>query len=575
MNKLFYSIFFIFLTFLLSYSQIQFENNAELLGVGMSCGNGFLGNGVSFYDFDNDGWDDITLTTDGTHEVTFYKNYNGFFVEQNINIPEIDYQTKQVNWVDYDNDGDNDLFVTSDVNGNRLYQNTGNLNFTDVTVAANLPLDNLKTFGASWGDYDNDGYLDVFLSNRDLTYTIPNLLFKNNGDGTFSNVSMAAGIGTGSHLSFCSAFFDFNNDGYQDIYVSNDKEVEVNLMYQNNGDGTFTEVAEATGTAISIDAMSVTVGDYNNDGWFDLYITNAPDGNVFFRNNGNGTFTDIASQTGTSFYSVGWGAVFFDADNDTDLDLYVSSSETGSTLAYISSAFYKNQGSNLFEIPDNIGFQNDNRSSYSNAIGDINNDGLADLVVTNVNDQDIFLWQNSSTNSNNWLKVRLEGTSSNKNGIGSVIEVSYNGGQKQYRYTLCGEGYLSQNSGSEFFGLGPHTEIDYVKVTWLSGHQDVLYNVAANQQLTITENTSLSINESSHNNTIRISPNPAHHFVTVKSNSQIRYIRLYNTIGQILISKTINQQTTELDLSKYKSGLYYIEIITEGKRKNTYKIVKD
>ncbi|MEM6376803.1 MAG: FG-GAP-like repeat-containing protein, partial [Bacteroidota bacterium] len=553
-------------------SQILFENNAQIRGIDMTCGNGFLGNGVSFFDYDNDGWDDITLTTDGTNGIAFYKNYDGFFVEQTLNIPLIDYQTKQVNWVDYDNDGDYDLFVTSDTNGNRLFNNTGNLNFEDVTVAANLPLDNLFTFGASWGDYNKDGFLDVFISNRDINLLIPNFLFKNNGDGTFSNVSVAAGIGTESHLSFCSAFFDFNNDGFQDIYVSNDKVSHANLLYHNNADGTFTEAAAITGTDVSIDAMTVTVGDYNNDGWFDLYITNSPTGNVFFRNNGDTTFTDIAASTGTTFNSVGWGAVFFDAENDTDLDLYVSASETGSSASYISAAFYRNQGSDAFTIPNDAGFANDNRSSYSNAIGDINNDGYADLVVSNVFNEDIFLWENLSNTTNNWLKVKLEGTTSNRDGIGSVIEVSANGG-KQYRYTLCGEGYLSQNSGTEFFGLGPHSVIDYVKVKWLSGTEDILYNVTANQLLTIVEGTSpLSVNEFE-NTAFTITPNPTEDRVSVTSSSLIESVELYNNLGQIVLKSKVNKEQIHLDLSSYTSGIYILKASTSS-GSSTKKIVK-
>lgn len=548
---------------LFSQSQILFEDNTDILGLGMTCGDSFLGNGVSFFDYDRDGWDDITLTTDGTFGITFYKNYGGFFVEQNINMPQIDYQTKQVNWVDYDNDGDYDLFVTSDTNGNRLFKNIGDLNFEDATVSANLPTENFKTFGASWGDYDNDGYLDVFISNRDIFLNIPNFLFKNNGDGTFSNVSVSAGIGTGSHLSFCSAFFDYNNDGYQDIYVSNDKETHVNLFYHNNGDGTFTEAAEATGTDISIDAMTVTVGDYNSDGWFDLYITNSPTGNVFFRNNGDGTFTDIAETTGTLFNSVGWGAVFFDADNDTNLDLYVSASETGSNPSYISSAFYINHGDDSFDIPDSVGLSGDTRSSYSNAIGDVDNDGDADLLVSNVYNENIFLWQNSSTSSNYWLKVQLKGTTSNKDGIGSVIELSANGGDKQYRYTLCGEGYLSQNSGTEFFGLGPHAIIDYVKVKWLSGTEDIIYNVTPNQLLTIVEGSSpLSVNDFSLNN-LSVTPNPSKDIVTISNDTPMKTLELFNHLGQLLVQTSIDSNHHRLDISDYNSGLYFLKISTD------------
>ena len=139
-----------------------------------------------------------------------------------------------------------------------------------------------------------------------------------------------------SHLSFCSIIFDYNNDGFQDIYISNDKPDNLNILYKNNGDGTFDDVSEYSGAGIGINAMTTTIGDYNNDGWFDIYITNTPDGNELLRNNGDGTFTNVAEATATTFNSVGWGAVFLDADSDGLLDLYVSSDFDGSVGSFLS-----------------------------------------------------------------------------------------------------------------------------------------------------------------------------------------------------------------------------------------------
>lgn len=543
----------------ISHSQIKFTDQAEVLGVGIPVGTTFLGNGVSFYDFDNDGWDDLTFSTSDSSPVRFFRNNNGSFVEIFLNITLPNYQTKSVTWVDFDNDGDNDLFITSDAGSNKLLENIGNMTFQDITSTSGLPIVNLYTYGASWGDYDNDGFLDVFLSNR--TFFVSNKLYKNNGDGTFSDVTFFAGIDITPLWSFCSAFIDINNDGYQDIYVANDKYDFLNKMYKNNGDGTFTDISDVSGTAIGIDAMSVTVDDYNSDGFFDIYVTNGPGGNYLLRNNGDETFTNVAGPTGTTFNSAGWGAVFYDADNNKDLDLYVSAEFDGFFGGYLSAAFYENGGIGNFTI-DPLAFPNDNRESFSNAIGDIDNDGLVDMVVTNNDDANIFLWRNGTTPYGNWLKVSLEGTISNRDAVGSRIEISING-QKQFRYTLSGEGYLSQNSGIEHFGVANATIIDYLKITWPSGTITQFNNVPVNQQYNITEgDDTLGVSDFSTTEAV-IYPNPTEDKLYVQSIRTIDEIRIVNLLGQtVLLSKHLIDNA--IDLSDLSTGHYIVLLKSEG-----------
>jgi len=550
-------------------AQISFVDQATNLGLGTTCGTTYLGNGVTFYDFDNDGWDDITLNTETGQSIRFFKNINGNFQELILNIPEINYQTKQVNWVDFDNDGDKDLFITSDTDGNRLFENIGNLVFQDITLAAGISAENMFSYGASWGDYNNDSFLDVFISNR--TTLIGNRLYRNNGDGTFTDVSNEAGIQSPAVASFCAAFLDINNDGFQDIYVSNDKTFRPNVLYKNNGDGTFTDISVSSGTDVGIDAMSVTVGDFNNDSWFDIYITNGPDGNVLFKNNGDETFTDIAVSSGTIFNSVSWGASFFDADNDMDLDLYVCGMFDVTETIFLKAGFYDNNSNETFNL-SNSSFPGDDRVSFSSAIGDVDNDGLQELVVSNNNDENLFLWKNNTITSNNWLKVKLEGTLSNRDGIGSVIEISING-NKQYRYTHCGEGYLSQNSATESFGLGTNTLIDYLKVKWLSGLEDVFYNISANQLLNIVEGSSpaLDINEISLTKEIKIYPNPVKNTLFIDSNSQLE-ISLFTILGRKQEMKD-HANTKNIDVSFLSPGLYFLEI-KNGSELLIYKFIK-
>ena len=558
---------FFVLLFLISqslFSQINFVENAAALGVGVSTGDTYLGNGISFYDYNNDGWDDITLPTDAGSDVRFFKNVNGTFVEEFLNIPSTNFEQKQINWVDFDNDGDNDLFVTGEDDGNKLYENDGSFNFTDITVTAGFPNYATKTYGASWGDFNNDGFLDVFLSTRDGTYTYANMLFQNNGNGTFTDVSVVAGVSV-STLSFCSVFFDYDNDGWQDLYIANDKPYTSNLLYRNNGNGTFTDVSAASGTNIFMDAMSTTLGDFNNDGWFDLYIANSPVGNVLYKNNADGTFTDIAASSGTLTNSFCWSAVFLDAENDMDLDLYVSSSYDSDNAPFLPSAFFENNNNETFNMPSGVGFVGDDGESYSNAIGDIHNDGLPDLVVSNIDNESVYLFENLTTTTNNWLKVNLEGTTSNRDGVGSVIEISTSG-NKQFRYTLNGEGYLGQNSKTQFFGLGSNTTIDYVKVTWLSGIVDIHYNISANQSIGITEGSdTLSSEQNSYVKT-RVFPNPVKDVLNINSTQQLLSYDIFDILGKNLMTKSVYSNYVEIDLSNLPSGIYILRYLTEDKQ---------
>lgn len=550
----FYQLTLYLLSINLSVAQIAFDNEAETLGVEIICGNTLFGNGVSFFDYDNDGWDDLTVATADDDPVRFYKNINGNFVEQTLNIANNNWRNKQVNWVDIDNDGDNDLFVTSDTSINRLYENLGNMILQDITSTSGLLNEVLVTYGASWGDYNNDGFLDVFLSNRDTI--IPNILYKNNGNNTFSLVNSESGLITTGTLSFCSAFIDYNKDGFQDIYVANDKVEYPNIMYKNNGDGTFTEVGFETGTDITIDAMSVTIGDYNSDSWLDIYVTNDVVGNVLLKNNGNGTFSDETLSSNTAMNSVAWGSVFLDAENDGDLDIYVSAEHDGTVSGYLSSALFTNNNDEY--ILENEAIPDDYAISYSNAIGDIDNDGYPEILVNNINHDNIFLWKNNSNNTNNWLKVKLEGTISNRNGVGSMIEISVNG-EKQYRYTLIGEGYLSQNSASEIFGIGDATVIDYVKVNWLSGTEDIFYNVSPNQNLKIVEGSSLSIEESN-TSEIKLFPIPTTEILNIESSLPIEEVMVYNLLGEVNISAYMNKNEISLDVASLEPGIYFLRL---------------
>ena len=571
-------VFIIFLIFSnFSYAQLAFDDVAAQIGVDYSYGDSEYGGGVSFADFDNDGWDDITYASENGVDLYFFKNTNGVFNLVTFNGISNTSKAKQVIWVDYDNDGDKDFFVTAIEGKNTFYSNDGEMNFTDISSTIGIFQTDLFTYGASFGDIDNDGDLDLFISNR--SPEDHNYLYRNDS-GIYVDITGTSGISLEGQLSFCSIFFDYDKDGLQDIYVSNDKEENINRLYKNLGDGVFQDVSVSSNAGVDVSAMSTTLGDFNNDGWFDIYITNTPfsqvssiQGNVLLKNNGDGTFTNVATETGTSFDSVGWGSVFLDADNDGLLDIYVSSSENGNG-SLISSAFYHQQDDETFIIPQDIGFNTDLRESYTNAIGDINNDGKPEIVVGNDTENN-FLWQNNTSNENNWLKVKLEGVISNKDGIGNTIEISVDG-QSQYRYTLAGEGYLSQNSFYEFFGTGLSNLIDFIKVTWTAtGVTETFNNIEVNQSITIKEGIGI-LNDNNYivEDLLSIYPNPSNDGVfklSTKNNESIT-LKVYDLSGRLIFKVKSLKDNDEFSLNHCKKGIY-VANLSSGKKSSTIKLV--
>ena len=574
MNKIFFLVFLFF--FPTVNAQISFEDVANEIGTAYSYGTSTWGGGVSFADFDNDGWDDLTFASEEGTEIYFLKNNDGIFNSISLNGISNTFKTKQVIWIDYDNDGDQDFFVTGFEGVNKFYKNEGDMNFTDISSTIGFFQTDLFTYGVSFADMDNDGDLDAFISNRDGEADDQRNYLYRNDEGTYIDITESAGLSMSSHLSFCSIIFDYNKDGFQDIYISNDKPDNLNILYKNNGDGTFDDVSEYSGAGIGINAMTTTIGDYNNDGWFDIYITNTPEGNELLRNNGDGTFTNVAEATATTFNSVGWGAVFLDADSDGLLDLYVSSDFDGSVGSFLSAAFYHQQNNETFIIPENIGFQDDTRKSYTNAIGDINNDGKPDIVVGNDIEPN-FLWANTTVNENNWLKVKLEGVISNRDGIGNTIEINIDG-QSQYRYTLAGEGYLSQNSFYEFFGMGNATEVDYVKVTWTAtGEIEIINNIAANQAIIIKEGSGVLSSENNlKETTFSLYPNPSSNGIFKLSvlNQEKVSVQVFDISGRLITKKNNLKDNEQINLSQYQKGIYIAKLSSETNNR-TLKLIID
>jgi hypothetical protein len=550
---------------------------------------GFLAGGVSFYDFDQDGWDDLSLATGPGEKLQFYRNIEGKFtlVTPFVNHTE---DAKQVIWVDFDNDGDKDLYVTTFKGINRLYENIGALELIDITSQAGLAMNDGQSFGACWGDYNRDGWLDLYYADRKGPEDQLNnecRLYMNNADGTFEEMTATAGVSDKGKKPFCSSFLDYNKDGWPDIYTAHDK-LTINSLFKNNKDGSFTNVGEQTQTDIAMFAMCVAVGDYDNSGRQDIYVSNTV-GNVLLKNLGYDSdiddhlFDEVAEETGVIFNSVGWGSNFLDGNNDAHLDLYVSGSVIGSGLN--SSAYYSNNRQQGFDQV-NTGFVGDTVASYSNAVGDFNNDGYPEIVVSNIQPFSSQFWV-AEPGDNHWIKLNLEGKLSNKDAIGSMIYV-YTDTITQFRYTQCGVGFLGQNSGIELIGTGEYTTIDSVKIIWPSGHVDKFYSLDADQVIDIVEGSSTngvitpaddvhiisSTDNIKNSNLIILYPNPVIDQLHIDSKVAFKQLKIYDQNGKMVLSQNNPQKRDVINVSNLASGIYFMRLLDANGNREVIKWVK-
>ena len=533
---------------------VQFVNVARQAGLnaktifGTEQKNKFLlettGCGVAFVDYDNDGWLDIFFVNGTRFEAAYapgqapvsrlYKNNrDGTFTDVTVKAG-----VARTGWGqgvcvgDYNNDGHEDIFVTywGDC---ALWRNNGDGTFTDVAAKAGVTTDpgngqKRWNTGCAFLDYDRDGHLDLFITNYidfdPKTTPLPesgpclykgllvacgppglkggkNILFHNKGDGTFTDVSAKSGIlNTPGTYGLGVLAADFDNDGWPDIYVANDSTSSA--LYKNNHDGTFTEVAIEAGVAYSPDGkpqagMGVSAADYDCDGLLDIVKTNfAGDTHSLYRNLGNMTFDDQTFQSGLgkSTRFMGWGVGFLDYDNDGWADILVCNGhvypEVGETDAeagyHERKILYRNLGNGKFQdasMDAGPGIL-EKVAGRGCAFGDFDNDGDIDVVVNCVNDVPQLLRCDSSL-KNNWLLVKTVGTKSNRSGIGARVICS-TGSHRQTDEVRSGGSYISQNDLRVHFGLGSAEEAD-LEIHWPSGVVDKIPSVAANRVVTITE----------------------------------------------------------------------------------------
>lgn len=556
-----------------SYSQIIFSDSATTYGINHTYGDGDFGGGVSFCDWDGDGLDDLTFASDANATIVFYKNTGSGFTKLFPPPVSLNVESTQLLWVDFDNDGDKDLFTCSNLEGNNLFRNDSTQGFVDITPSSGISTDLTPTYGAAWGDYDRDGFLDLYIINRVLgtAYDFSNYMYKNNGDGTFTDVTLSTGTPDSLKGPFAVSFLDIDDDLWPDIYIAQDKFYG-NTMLHNNGDSTFTDISDVSNTNLGMDGMCVAYGDYDNDNDLDIYITNTAAGNRLLRNDGGNFFTEIGAQVGVIHNRTCWGANFFDYDNDGDLDLYVSGG-TESSFNDNYSVFFENMYPlDTFIVPS-IGFTGDTASSFSNAIGDIDNDGYYDIAVNNEAPFFSHIWD-CLGGSNNWIKIDLEGVQSNRDAIGCWIDV-YSGGTRQRRYTQTSISYQAQNSQYTIVGIGSQTIIDSIVVRWPSGIIDKMLNVVSNQKVKINEGdyprTSIVSTTEYEYGINSIYPNPVSDILHIIYNSvdeKELNLKLVNISGQVMLTKNtvVNSGENEfsIDISDFSVGKYLLLIEDDG-----------
>ena len=499
-----------------------------------------MSGGVVLIDYDRDGWPDIYFTNAPTVATAikgekslgalYHNNHDGTFTDVTAKAGLSTRCFAMGGAVgDYDNDGWPDLYVTC-LGGNVLYRNNGDGTFSDVTAKAGVT-DGRWSTGASFGDYDGDGFVDLMVTNY-VDFHLDDLpgfgsapfckyrgidvqcgprglrgagdaLFHNNGDGTFTDVSKAAGVSDpNGYYGLDVIWADFNNTGRPDIYVANDSTPK--FLYKNLGNGKFTDIGLESGTAVSDDgseqaSMGIAVGDYNHTGRPSLYITNFSDENdLLYRNDGDWNFTEVSYAAGVALPSlpfVKWGTAFVDLDNDGWLDLIAVNGHVYPQVDSLpNGARYRepkllqlNQKDGTFcDASDQAGKAlTEPRVSRGLAVGDLFNDGNMDVVVGDIDGSPMLL-RNKGIPGRHWAAFELNGTKSNRLALNARIAVVA-GGMTQTDEVHSGGSYLSQNDLRLHFGLGSTDRIDKVEIRWPSGQKDTLTNLLADQVYEVVE----------------------------------------------------------------------------------------
>jgi len=515
----------------LAAAQVQFVDATRSAGIDFHHRHGgtgekypmeTMGSGAVFFDYDLDGWIDLYFVNSAGSGALYHNRADGTFTDetQRAGVADGGYGLG-CTAADYDSDGDLDLYITA-YGSNTLYRNEGDGTFGSATDQAGIAGPQLAnpgmSTGAAFADYDSDGDLDLYVGNyaqfrpeihepciragNITVYCGPeafepqrDVFYRNEGDGTFTDVTDAVGILPAAAKELGSFFIDYDQDFDLDLYVAGDRTP--NLLYRNDG-GRFAEVGALAGVAYNdmgkpLAGMGVDVGDYDNDGLFDFFVTNYQwETNSLYKNLGNGFFADITFQSGLgvpSLQYLAWGTIFIDYDNDGDRDLFVANGHLDDNIHLFDAVTYaqqnqvfRNDGAARYtDVSDQLGtglqLQQVSRGA---AMADYDNDGDLDVVVAN-NNQPAALLRNDGGNQGHWLSLHLVGRA-----VGAQVRVVA-GDLTQLDVVRTGSSYLCQSAMRPFFGLGDRDRVDEVEIRWPSGALQLLQDIAANQLLTVRE----------------------------------------------------------------------------------------
>jgi len=441
---------------------------------------------VAIGDFDNDGWEDIYVGSKFAPNALYRNNGDMSFTDVAAEAGVADQGfTNAAIWLDFDNDGDLDLATGNGFGGsnpvpNRFYVNQGDGTFVDMAEAYGMN-STLMCRSLHAADFDNDGFTDLYVVNINNV----NHFYKNDGGTGFTNVYQQTGtLDTGVGMG--SIFFDYDNDGDQDLYLTHDAN-QTNKLYRNQGDGSFINLAFFAGLNYQGNCMGVDVADINHDGWLDLYITDLYP-SAMFLNECDGSFEDISVPSGTSDSGMTWGCVFFDYDHDGEWDLYIVNDYQFAPLPNI---LYHGNGDNTFTpVSGGDATLEHTYSDYGLAMGDLDRDGDLDLVIATPKSgtqPGLGLLRNDASNGH-WLQVKLQGTLSNRDAVGARATLYFNGKVRMDEVNI-GQGYSGASTLDLHWGLGESTAVDSLVVAWPNGESSSYEGLSVDTRHVLTQPT--------------------------------------------------------------------------------------
>lgn len=596
-----------------AYGQLFSEKSKEIGFEHAFNDRGLMGGGAAFFDYDNDGDDDFYITGGSNRDDLYQNNGDGTFTKLNgeligLNIT-FQYNTMGVCTGDVDNDGDREIFVTTweryagseqPIARSLFFLNNGDGTFTEIGESAGITHEAFG-MGAAFLDYNKDGFLDVYVMNHieeaiftyDMNGAIdgmahecyPNFLYKNNGDLTFTEVSVETGVNS-LGCTIAAVPSDYDMDGDLDLYLANDFGVFLtpNEMFQNNyPEGSFSDVSAASGSDVQTFGMGIASGDYDHDLDFDYYTTNI--GRNVLVENENGSFTDVTTAAGVENTTVlsdglnttGWGTAFYDVDNDSWEDLYVANGRIPTLAQFATSQndpdkLYLNNGDKTFtDITMEAGV-GDESYCHGMAYSDYDQDGDLDMVVVVLDEFDHYskFYVNEIENDNHYVQFKLIGKETNRDAYGSKIWL-YGGGETFVK-ELYGGGasHASQHTSVMHFGLGDIATVDSIRIDWTNGHVDHLGPFEVDQLHTIEEGIATSVEDYVQANelAIEVRPNPFTNQIALNLNQEITgevVVQLISVTGAIVFDQTLSlmESTVLLIDQNLPAGLYTLSVRSE------------